>query len=135
MNWITWQNIGVDRMGCAWLIRRFIDPEAQFEFIPEGETHISSNSEAFDIPFVRLTHRQGHSSFHTFLEEYNLTDQTLWRIARIINEADEIHEINLEPIAIGLDTICRGIRRNCKTDHAALEQSHLIFEALYTELS
>ena len=135
MTWVTWENIGIDRMGCIWLIQRFIDKEAQFEFISEGQTHSTTDSEAFDIPLSRFSHRNGHSSFHTFLDEYKLTDSTLWRIAQIIDEADEINEINLEPIATGLDVICRGIRRNCQTDQAAFKQSQIIFEALYTELS
>ncbi len=134
MKWITWQQIGIDRMACIWLIQRFIDSEASFEFITEEQTPNQDQGQAFDIPQTRFSHRFGHSSFHTFLEEYQLTDSTLRRIARIIDEADEIQEINLEPIATGLEVICRGIRRISQNDHEAMKQSHFIFEALYAEL-
>ena len=70
MKWVTWQNIGVDRMGCGWLIRRFVDARAQFTFVAEGQTPPAKAGEPFDIPGVRLSHHKGHCSFHTFLDEY-----------------------------------------------------------------
>src|SRR5262245_26127605 len=111
MKWLTWENVGIDRMACAWLILRLIDPEAEFVFIPTGETKIPEGYEAFDIPGVRLSHRQGHCSFHTMLQEYQLSDPVLGRIAQIIDEADVVQEFTIEPLAPGLDFICRGIRR------------------------
>src|SRR5688572_2550732 len=105
MKWLTWENVGVDRMACAWLILRFIDPQAEFTFIPAG-TAIPEGYEAFDIPSVRLSHRRGHCSFHTMLREYKLNDPILQRIAQIVDEADIVQELSLEPIAIGLDVLC-----------------------------
>lgn len=131
MRWITWENIGVDRMGSAWLIRRFIDPEATFGFIAIGNP---PEANAFDIPGTRFSHRQGHCTFHTLLEEFKLTDPVLRRIARMIDEADVVQEASLEPAASGLDLICRGLRRVSSSDLEALERGFLIYEALYAQL-
>lgn len=134
MKWLTWQNVGVDRIGCAWLIRRFIDPQAEFDFIPEGTAPPLGAGEPFDIPGVRLSHHRGHCSFHTFLSEYKLTDPVLGRIARIIDEADTVQEANVEPAAPGLDLICTGVRLTSRDDHDALERGALVYNALYAVL-
>lgn len=135
MKWLTWQNVGVDRIGCAWLIRRFIDPKARFSFIPEGEEPPRKAGEPFDIPGVKYSHYKGHCSFHTFLVEYKLADPVLRHIARIIDEADTVQEALVEPIATGLDTICRGIRRISPDDNSALERGAMVYEALYADLA
>jgi len=135
MKWVTWENVAVDRMACAWLIRRFIDPKAEFLFVPVGEKSLPKGAEPFDIPGVRLTHRRGHCSFHTFLREYKLKDPALQRIARIVDEADVVQEVTVEPVAPGLDFICRGLRLTSPDDRAALERGALIYEALYAQLA
>ena len=135
MKWVTWEQIGVDRMGSAWLILRFIDQQAEFSFIPSGQTPSSENGEPFDIPGVRLSHRGGHSTFHTILHEYNLDDPILRRIANIIDEADVAQEVTVESIAEGLDYICRGIRLISKDDYKAIERGRLIYDALYAQLN
>lgn len=134
MKWVTWENIGIDRMACAWLIRRFIDPKATFAFISEGQSPPPKGGEPFDIPGVRLSHHKGHCSFHTFLDEYKLADPVLRRIARIVDEADTIQEVNVETVAAGLDLICRGIRRTSPDDHTAVERGAALYDALYAEL-
>ena len=133
MKWLTWTNVGVDRMACAWVIQKWIDPNAEFVFIPEGSSPSANDAEAFDIPGVRLSHHHGHSSVHTILLEYKLVDPILERIAQIVDEADSVQEVLLEPAAFGLDLICRGLRRISPDDHIALERGRLIFEALYAE--
>jgi hypothetical protein len=90
--------------------------------------------EPFDIPGTRLSHRRGHCTFQTMLKEYELKDPLLARIARLIDEADEVQEVVLEPGAYGVDLICRGIRLISPDDLTALEKSRLIFEALYAQL-
>jgi hypothetical protein len=135
MNWVTWENIGVDRIGCAWLILRFIDPDAKFHFISGGQTRMPPDAEPFDIPGVRLSHRGSHCTFHTMLHEFNLTDPILKRIASIIDEADVTgSEVMVEPVAAGLDFICEGIRRISADDDIAIERGRLIYEALYAQL-
>lgn len=134
MRWVTWENVGVDRMACAWLIRRFIDSEAEFRFVPAGQRPLPEGYEPFDIPGVRLTHRRGHCTFHTMLREYKLKDPLLARIARIVDEADLVHEVNVEPAAAGLDLLCRGIRLISPDDGTALERGSLLYDALYAQL-
>lgn len=135
MKWVTWENVGIDRMGCAWLILRFIDSQAEFRFIPAGHTPLPDGYEPFDIPGVRLTHRQGHCTFHTMLREYKLDDPILRHIAEMIDEADVVQEVMVEPVAAGLDFICQGIRRVSPDDQTALERGRLIYEALYAQLA
>ena len=135
MKWITWENVGVDRMASAWLIRRFIDPDAEFLFVPPGHKPLPEGAEPFDIPGVRLSHRRGHCTFHTVLREYALTDPILHQMAGIIDEADITQEIMVEPVAPGLDMVCRGISLISSDDHVALEQGALIYEALYAQLA
>ncbi len=134
MKWVTWEHVAVDRMACAWLIRRFIDPQAEFVFVPVGQAPLPEGAEAFDIPGVRLSHRRGHGTFHTMLREYDLNDPVLQRIARIVDEADVVQEIAVEPAAPGLDLICRGIRLASPDDQTALERGALVYDALYAQL-
>jgi len=135
MKWVTWENIGVDRMGCIWLIRRWIDPKAVFHFINVETKPLPKDAEPFDIPGTRFSHHRGHCTFHTLLREHQLKDPTLARIANIIDEADLVQEINVEPAAVGLDLLCRGLRRTSADDNEALERGILIYEALYAEIS
>lgn len=135
MKWVTWENVGVDRMACAWLIRRWIDPKAEFVFIPAGTKPMPEGVEPFDIPGARYSHHRGHCTFYTFLKEHKLTDPILVRIARIVDEADVVQDVSVEPAATGLDLICRGLRRTSKNEIEALEKGYLVYEALYAELS
>ncbi len=135
MKWVTWEQIGVDRMGCGWLIRKFIDPDAEFLFIPMNQKTLPQGIEPFDIPGVRLSHHQGHCTFHTMLDVYRLTDPVLQRIARIVDEADVVQEVTVEAAAPGLDLICRGVRRTSPTDEVAMERGSVIYDALYAELA
>jgi len=135
MKWVTWENVGVDRMACAWLIRRSIDPKAKFLFIPKAQKEFPKGAEPFDIPGVRLSHHRGHCSFYTLLDEYKLDDPVLKRIARIVDEADTVQEVCVESAAAGLDLICEGIRRTSPGDEVALERGAMIYEALYSQLA
>jgi hypothetical protein len=135
MKWVTWENVAVDRMACAWLIRRRLDPQAEFLFVPAGSKPLPDGAEPFDIPGVRLSHHRGHCSFHTFLREYGLKDPVLDRIARIVDEADVVQEVAVEPAGPGLDLICRGLRLISPDDAIALEHGALIYDALYAQLA
>ncbi len=135
MKWVTWENVGVDRMACAWLIRKQLDPQAEFIFIPAGSKSIPAEAEPFDIPGVRYSHHRGRCTFHTLLRENGLKDPVLQRIAQIVDEADAVQEIQLEPVAPGLDILCLGLRRISPDDETALRHGALIYEALYAQLS
>lgn len=134
MKWVTWENIGVDRMASAWFIRRWIDTEAQFAFLPVGAKPTPENGEPFDIPGERFSHHSGHCTFYALLKENRIKDPILVRIAQIVDEADEIQEFTVEPAALGLDLICRGLRQISKDDYEALERGSLIYDALYAQL-
>jgi hypothetical protein len=135
MKWVTWEHIGVDRMACAWLIGRWLDPSAEFLFVPAGQKPLPADAEPFDIPGVRLSHRRGHCTFHTMLREYELKDPLLHRIARIVDEADLVQEVTVEPAAYGLDFICRGLRLISPDDQTALQHGRLLYDALYAQLA
>jgi hypothetical protein len=134
MKWVTWEQVGVDRMACAWLIRRFIDSDAEYVFVKQGQP-LPDDAEAFDVLGARLSHRKGHCTFHTMLGEYKLADPTLQRIAHIVDEADVVQEVALESAAQGVDLICRGLRRISPDDITALAHGALIYDALYAELA
>jgi hypothetical protein len=135
MKWVTWSGVGVDRMACAWLIRTQIDPDAQFLFVPEASAEVPADAEPFDLPGRRFSHHDGHCSFYALVQAYALRDPILARIARIVDEADTVAEVELEPAAPGLDLLCRGLRRISSDDHIALERGALLYEALYAQLA
>jgi len=134
MKWVTWEYIGVDRMACAWLIRTRLDPAAEFEFIPVA-AEVPPDAEAFDIPGARYSHHGGRSSFAALVAASGLDDPVLHRLARLVDEADVPGEVSVEPAAPGLDLICRGLRRTCPDDAAAVERAILLYEALCAELA
>jgi hypothetical protein len=135
MKWVTWEQVGVDRMACAWLILKYIDPEAEFLFVPAGYKPLPEGAEPFDIPGVRLSHHRGHCTFYTMLREYDLHDPVLERIARVVDEADTVQDVMLEPAATGLDVICQGMRLASPDDRVALERGKLVYEALYAQFA
>jgi hypothetical protein len=104
-------------------------------FVAEGERTLPEGAEPFDMPGVQPSHRQGHATFHTMLDEYHLKDPVLGRIARLVDEADVVEEVTLELAAPGLDFICRGLRRISPDDQVALERGRLIYDALYAQIS
>jgi hypothetical protein len=134
MKWVTWENVGVDRIGCAWLILREIDPKAQFVFVPRGGP-FPADAEPFDVPGVKFTHHGGHCSFYALIEHYKLSDPILQRIARIIDEADTVQPVLVEPAAAGLDLICEGLRQISVDDQTAIERGRTVYDALYARLS
>ena len=135
MKFVTRANVGIDRMGCAWLVRRFVDPHAEFLFVVEGTKPLPEGAEPFDMPGVRLSHHGGHCSFVAMQKHFKLRDPVLQRIGRIIDEADTVQDETLEPAAVGLDLICRGIRLTSPDDHIALERGVMVYDALYAQLA
>ncbi|MFL6141177.1 MAG: chromate resistance protein ChrB domain-containing protein [Labedaea sp.] len=87
MKWATRANIHIDRAACAWLIRRHIDPDAEFTFVTDP-AHVPTDATPFDMRGVELSHHNGDCSFETILRRYHLDDPVLWPIAAIIHEAD-----------------------------------------------
>ncbi|HVP92885.1 MAG TPA: chromate resistance protein ChrB domain-containing protein, partial [Acidobacteriota bacterium] len=116
MKWVTREYVHVDRTACPWLIRKFIDPEAEFLFVPTEkieETAKKQQAIPFDAPEVKLGHRDGKCSFETILEEYRLADPVLHELAKIVHSADTSDK-GLAPEGIGLDAIMTGARFNAE---------------------
>lgn len=134
MKWVTWEHVGIDRIGCAWLILREIDPQATFVFVARG-ARLPPDAEPFDVPGVRFSHHGGHCSFHALIQHHKLTDPILHRIARIIDEVDTVQAVNVEPAAAGLDLICEGLRLTSSDDLTSIEKGRLVYDALYARLA
>lgn len=134
MKWITYKNVGIDRIACAWLIKKHIDPNAEFDFIEHGAKVDERAGTHFDIPGCKYSHRRGRCTFATLLKEYGLTQTVLVKIAKIIDGADCANDVVAEPESFGLEAICLGIRQVAESDHAALDKGAMIFDALYAHL-
>jgi hypothetical protein len=129
VKWATRARPHVDRAACAWLVRRFIDPEAEFVFV-EDPDDVPPDATPFDITGAELSHHDGGCSFESFLRRYELDDAGLERIARIVHEADLEDERYDAPEAAGVDAIVRGLGR-LHSDEEVLTLSAPIFDALY----
>jgi hypothetical protein len=126
--------VHVDRTACPWLIKKFIDPEAEFIFVPVEKIEEISKSERaipFDAPGVKLGHRDGKCSFETIMEEYKLKDPVLQELAKIVHSADT-GDAELAPEGVGLSAIMTGARLNVKDDFEAVEKAAYVYEALYS---
>jgi hypothetical protein len=134
MLWATREGCHVDRTGCIWLIKRFIDPEGTFSFFKDpGEA--PEEAELFDVAGARLSHHGEDCSFETFLKEYSLEDPVLAEIAEIIHDADLMDEKYGRPESEGLDVIIRGMQLVLSNDERLVRHTDVIFDGLYTYLS
>ncbi|MCL2772209.1 MAG: chromate resistance protein [Oscillospiraceae bacterium] len=135
MKWITRKNVGIDRISCAWLIKRYIDSEAVFDFVDYDEDIKEDSGIPFDIPSCKYSHRRGRCSFNTLIKEYNLNNSILDSIAKIIDGADCVSDIVPSPESYGLEAICLGLRKYLGDDLQSVTQGEIIFDALYAYLS
>ena len=130
MKWVTRENVGVDRIACAWLINRYVDSGAEFVFASPDRVSLVTDAEPFDVPGVRFSHHKSFSTFHTMVREYDLTDPVLWRIAAIVHEADLDDERYDAPEAPGFDVALRGLSMICD-DTQILAITGPVFDGLY----
>jgi hypothetical protein len=121
----------VDRAACAWLLRRFVDPGADFVFVDDPDD-VPPDATPFDMRGVELSHHGGDCTFETMLRHFSLDDPVLWDLARVVHEADLADERFEEPTAAGLDAICRGLML-VADDARVLELSAVIFDGLYEQ--
>lgn len=131
---MTREFVHVDRTACPWLIKKFIDSQAKFIFVPTekiAETAKTQGATPFDALGVKLGHRDGKCSFETIIEEYKLKDPGLHRLAKIVHSADT-RDTELAPEGIGLSAIMTGARFNVKDDSEAVEKAAYVYDALYT---
>lgn len=132
MKWATRPGIHVDRTACAWLIRRFIDPDAEFSFVTDAE-QLAPDATGFDMRGVELSHKGDDCSFETFLGVYDLDDRALQVIGQIVHEADLEDERFDAPEARGLDVIIRGLSM-IHTDDEMIELTGPLYDGLYEYL-
>jgi len=133
VKWVTRKNVHVDRVACPWLIRRFVDPEAQFLFVPPEkvqETAERQKAIPFDSQGVELGHRDGRCSFDAIIEKYRLTDPALLELAKIVRAADT-NRMDLAPESAGLEAIAAGSMMIARDDHEAIEKQSYLYDALY----
>ena len=132
--WVTRERPKIDRIACPWLVARFIDPEAEFLYVPSKEVlRTAKEKEAipYDIPDVHFSHDGELCSFDTFLKTYRLTDDpALARLAVIVCGADTAR-LELAPQAAGLLAVSLGLSRNFKDDHEMLKHGMVVYDALY----
>jgi hypothetical protein len=129
VKWATRKHCHVDRAACAWLVRRFIDPAAEFVFVDDAD-EVPEDATPFDMRGVEFSHHGSDCSFETFLKRYELADPVLWEIARIVHEADLADERYDAPEAPGLDVLLRGLSMVCD-DERMLPLAATLFDGLY----
>jgi hypothetical protein len=127
--WATRTGVHIDRAACAWLIRRFIDPEARFVFV-DDPADVPAEATPFDMRGAELSHHGQDCTFETMLKHYDLADPVLWDIARIVHEADLDDERYDAPEAPGLDVLLRGLSM-VRGDEEVLAISGPLFDGLY----
>jgi hypothetical protein len=132
MRWATRAGPHVDRTGCAWLIKRFIDPEAEFVFVDDPD-EVPDDATPFDMRGAELSHHEGGCTFETILRRYELDDPVLRRIGEVIHEADLEDDRFDAPEAAGLDALMRGLSM-VRPDHEVLELSAPLYDGLYEYL-
>ncbi len=135
MKWITREHVKVDRVACPWLIKRFIDTDAEFYFVPEGQVMGEAKrlgATPFDVANVELGHHGEDVSFDSFLKKYRLTDGALSLLAEVVRAADS-RPSSPHPAGEGLRWIAHGFSALGLEDHQILASEFIVYDALYAE--
>jgi hypothetical protein len=135
MRWVTRERPKTDRIACPWLIRRFIDPEAEILYVPADQVlDVARDKDArsFDAPDAEFTHRDGRCTFEVLVEDHGLTaDPALARLAQVVHAADIDGELDTDPLGPGLLAIGLGGVDVEADDHRLLERQSFVYDALY----
>ncbi len=136
MKWVTRENASVDRIACPWLIKRFIDLDAEFLYVSKDQVLAVAESEgahSYDAPGAEYTHRDGKCSFEALVEDFDLTgDPGVVRLAEIVHAADVSEDANAAPEGAGLSAIAHGFSLlHGKEDHRKIELESPMYDALY----
>jgi len=135
MKWVTRANANVDRIACPWLIKRFVDPNAQFLFVPADQVMATAEREGaipYDVPNVELGHVDGRCSFESIIRKYQLPDPALAELARIVHGADVAADVEITPQSAGLSAIARGFALvHGEADHDKIRLETPMYDALY----
>jgi hypothetical protein len=135
MKWITRERVKVDRVACPWLIKKFVDPKAEFLFVaPDQVLDIAEREGAtpFDVPDAELGHIDGKCSFEAIVAKYAIADPAIALLARIVHGADVSEDLYGEPQAPGLKAIAEGFQQmGLRDDHEILALEFPVYDALY----
>mgnify|MGYP001566634178 FL=1 len=134
MKWITRERPKIDRIACPWLIKKFVDPTAEFLYVPSADVmRVAREQEAipYDVPGVELTHDGPMCSFDAIIKKYSIQAQGLHRLADIVRAADT-DTLEKSAQAPGLLAITLGLSRGFQDDHEMLKVGMVIYEALYS---
>jgi hypothetical protein len=135
MKWVTREHPKTDRIACPWLIKNFIDPEAEFLYVPADQVLGAAEREeahSYDAKGARYTHRDGLCSFEVLVEEYDITDPAVHLLARIVHGADVSEDRNATPQSPGLQAVAEGFHYLIPDDdHRQLELEWPVYDALY----
>jgi hypothetical protein len=134
MKWVTREHVHVDRTACPWLIRKFIDPKAEFIFVPAEKIEEAVKKEkaiAYDAPNVELGHHGDRCSFDAIIEKYKIEDPAVLELAKIVRAADT-GRAEVAPEGAGLDAVMTGISIVAKDDHEAVVNAAPVYDAFYT---
>ena len=131
--WVTRERPKIDRIACPWLVRRFVDPDAQFLYVPSGEVLVAAREQSaipYDVPAVKFSHEGERCSFDAFLEHFRLRDPALDALATIVRGADTAR-LDLAPQSAGLAAVSLGLSINFRDDLEMLEHGMVLYDALY----
>jgi hypothetical protein len=135
MKWITREHVKVDRVACPWLIKKFVDPDAQFLFVSADavlEVGRREGAIPFDVQGVELGHHEGKCSFEAIVEKYRIQDPAVRLLAQIVHGADVPQDLHGRPEAAGLEAIAEGFRHlGLKDDYEILAKEFVVYDALY----
>jgi hypothetical protein len=135
MKWVTRARPKTDRIACPWLIRRFIDPDAEIVYVPNDEVHAYTrdhNGHSFDAPGAEFDHREGKCTFEVLIDHYSLGgDAALVRLAAIVHAADIDEDLHTDPLGPGLLAIGLGGLDVENDDQRLLDRASFVYDALY----
>ena len=135
MKWITREHVKVDRVACPWLIKRFVDPDAEFLFVPADKVLELAQRESaipFDAGGVELGHHEGKCSFEAIVTKYRIDDPAIHFLGQIVHGADVQKDLYGRPEAPGLKAIAEGFRDlGLEDDHEMLAKQSIVYDALY----
>jgi hypothetical protein len=134
VKWVTRARPKTDRIACPWLIRRFIDPDADILYVPKDEVLTvarEQDARSFDAPGAEFDHRDGRCTFEVLIEHYGLDDPALARVAAVVHAADIETELHTDPVGPGLLAIGLGGLDVEADDYRLLERASFVYDALY----
>jgi len=136
MKWVTRERVKVDRVACPWLVKKFVDPQAEFLFVPADKVIETAKREGaipYDVPNVEFGHHGKECSFDAIVKKYDLTaDPALVLLAKIVNGADTDNTLWHQPESAGLSAIAEGFRHlGLKDDHEINDAEWIVYDALY----